>query len=109
MLQPDGLMSRSLAPPINAVRERLGERIGGVWAPFVGMLSRLRRARMFHPDGHTFRGVVVPACEPDETYGALAAALSGRVLARFSGALWRGERERLDVLGLALRMRPGPG
>lgn len=31
------------------------------------------------------------------------------MLARFSGVLWRGERERLDVLGLALRMRPGSG
>lgn len=109
MLQPDRMMSRSLAPPIDAVRERLGERIGRAWAPFVATLSRLRRARMFHPDGHTFRGVVVPACELDDPYGPLAAALAGRVLARFSGALWRGERERLDVLGLALRMRPGTG
>ena len=94
---------------ISGLRERLGEWLGARWAPLVGALTQLRHARMFHPDGHTFHGVITPACDLADEYGPLAAGLRGRVLARFSGALWRGERERLDVLGLALRIRPGSG
>ncbi|MBA2540839.1 MAG: hypothetical protein H0V17_14465 [Deltaproteobacteria bacterium] len=65
---------------------------------------------MFHPDGHTFAGFSEPVAEPDGPYAHLAAALTGRVLARCSAALWRHDSfEHLDVLGLALRFRRGPG
>jgi len=94
---------------LRAVRERFGEAIGGLWAPVVAMISHARKARMFHPEGHTFRGISEPACAFDDPYWPLAARLGGRVLARFSGALSRGERERLDVLGFALRFRRSAG
>lgn len=97
----------------DGVRERVGSVIGRLWAPVIAALARARRARMFHPDGHTFAGVARAASEPgapaDAELAAIGEALAGRVLARFSGALWRGEVERFDVLGLALRFRPGTG
>ena len=94
------------------LRERAGSWIGRAWAPFIAAIARLRRARMFHPDGHTFTGVVEPFRDEDGRAPSdpalldLAGALGSRVLARLSGALWRGEVEHLDVLGLALRFRP---
>lgn len=61
---------------------------------------------MFHPEGHTFVGSSTPIAGPFRTLGE---QLGGRVLARLSAALWRGDVEHLDVLGLALRFRHGPG
>lgn len=87
-------------------RERLGEAIGTLWAPAVAAISRARQARMFHPRGHTFAGVSTVVEGP---YEELAYDLSGRVLARLSAALWKSGWEHLDVLGLAIRFRHGPG
>jgi hypothetical protein len=102
-------MATQQMPVFSSVRERLGELIGGLWAPVVAKLSHARAARMFHPEGHTFWGVSQPVCGFDDEYWPLAVRLSGRVLARFSGALSRNEREYLDVLGLALRFRRSSG
>ncbi len=91
--------------PSNGIRERLGDAIGGLWAPIAGGISRLRHARMFHPEGLVFTGEleVIPGSE----YEVFANQLGRTVLARLSGALRRGGRESLDVLGIALRMHRG--
>jgi hypothetical protein len=87
------------------LRERLGDVTGETWAPAVAAISRLRAARMFHAHGLTFAGYSAFVEGPFEELGR---ALTGRVLARFSPALWQ-DFEHLDVLGLALRFRRGLG
>src|SRR3954471_3265384 len=82
-------------------RERLGERIGATWAPWIERIARARHARMFHPDGQLFRGTLTAVA--DGPFADVAEALGEHVLARFSGALRRAPHERLDVLGIALR------
>jgi hypothetical protein len=57
---------------------------------------------MFHPEGMTFVGRTVAV---DGPYRELGEELAGRVLVRASAALWRGDFEHLDVLGMALRFR----
>jgi hypothetical protein len=85
------------------LREKVGEVIGRAWAPAIASISRARRARMFHPVGHTFEGYAADvAVGPFEELGR---RLEGRVLARCSGALWKYPIERFDVLGIALRFR----
>jgi len=74
-------------------------------APAAAALSRWRDARVFHPEGHTFAGYSTVA---DGPFHELGRDLAGRVLARCSAALWR-EWEHFDVLGMALRFRPGDG
>jgi hypothetical protein len=107
----DSMAAMNVHAEQEGLRERAGAWIGRAWAPLIAAIARLRRARMFHPDGHTFTGVVEPAAEHDDraptdpSLARLAEVLGSRVLARFSGALWRGEVEHLDVLGLALRFR----
>lgn len=91
--------------PREGIRERIGELIGATWAPLVHGIARLRHARMFHPEGSLYRGRLEPVAGPFE---AIANALGRTVLARFSGALRRGGRESLDVLGIALRLHHGP-
>lgn len=97
------------------LRERVGSAIGRLCAPVVSALARARHGRMFHPDGHVFAGTCDPEDDPDPRaaadpeLAAIGAMLDGRVIARFSGALWRGDVERFDVLGLALRFRKGLG
>jgi len=87
------------------LREQIGDTIGGLWAPFIHSLARLRHARMFHPDGQLFSGTLEPIA--GSPYEATAHQLGRTVLARCSGALRRGGRESLDVLGIALRMHRG--
>ncbi len=60
---------------------------------------------MFHPEGLLFSGELeVVAGGP---YEQIASQLGRTVLARLSGALRRGGRESLDVLGIGLRMHRG--
>ncbi|MBA3453634.1 MAG: hypothetical protein H0T42_11130 [Deltaproteobacteria bacterium] len=89
------------------MREAIGEAIGRWLAPAVAAVSRTRNARMFHPEGHTFAARVVAAGEG--AYAELGQRLTGRALVRFSPALWRNGIEIFDVLGFALRIRPGDG
>lgn len=98
---------RATAHTVVGIREAIGEAIGRWLAPAVAAISRARNARMFHPDGHTFAGRVVAA--GDGAYAALGRRLTGNALVRFSPALWRNGIEYFDVLGLALRIRPGNG
>ncbi|MBL0212801.1 MAG: hypothetical protein IPQ07_02845 [Myxococcales bacterium] len=95
------------APPHDGLRERIGHAIGRWWTPAIAAIASVRQARMFHPTGHTFAGRIEPII--GGVFDALGARLDGRVLVRVSGALWKQEREWLDVLGVALRIRPGDG
>ena len=83
-------------------RERIGAWIGRLWAPAIAAVSRARSARMFHPVGATFAGRVEPVGGPLVSIGE---QLAGNALARLSAALWKGDVERFDVLGMALRLR----
>jgi hypothetical protein len=73
----------------------VGERLGAVVAPLFAAGTALRQARVFHPVG-VFHAAQVEAKHP------VGAALEGRAILRFSGAIWRREREP-DLLGLAIR------
>jgi hypothetical protein len=84
--------------------ELLGRAVGVLLAPLTGAVSAVRRARMFHPEGTTYRAQVEPlATEPP--LSEVAIRLSGPALVRMSTALWRGGREWIDALGLAVRFR----
>jgi hypothetical protein len=87
-------------------REVAGELVGRMGAPVVAAISFARSARMFHPEGHVYAGTATALPGRFEDLGR---DLAGSVLARLSGALWRGGRERLDVLGYALRFRGRDG
>ncbi len=99
-------------------REAVGRAVGGLIAPVARQGSRLRRARVLHPDGVVYRAEVRPLVlamnggEGGEGGGALAdiaARLAGPALVRISGGVWRwrggGDRARPDVLGVAVRFR----
>src|SRR4051812_3908342 len=89
----------------HGVREQIGEAIGGWWAPVIATIARLRHARVFHPQGLVAAGHVEIVV--GSRYEALARRLGHSVLARLSPALWRGETELPDVLGIALRFHHG--
>jgi hypothetical protein len=93
---------RSAAP---SFRELAGLTAGLLLAPLAALLSHLRRGRVFHPVGRTFRAQIEAVPGLSEPWAELAARVSGPALARFSGALWRGKFEGCDVLGIALRLR----
>ena len=85
------------------IRERIGTAIGKLLAPAIAAVSSLRKARTFHPRGLVFEGRSEPII--GGAFANLGADLEGRVLARFSQALWKRPSERFDVLGIALRFR----
>jgi hypothetical protein len=82
------------------LRERLGETVGWLLAPLARAVSRLRRARTFHPDGLVFEAEVEAAAS-----SVLGQRLQGPALVRCSGALWRAGRQWPDALGVAVRFR----
>lgn len=92
---------------LTTLREAIGGAIGRWLAPAVSTITRLRESRMFHPVGYTFAGRIEPIIGGH--FDLLGPRLDGRVLVRVSAALWKNEREWLDVLGVALRIRPGHG
>lgn len=96
-----------LARPARAPswRELAGLGAGLLLAPLASFVSQRRRARVFHPVGRTFRAQIQAKPGLAAEWAELAARLSGPALARFSGALWRGNFEACDVLGVALRLR----
>lgn len=85
--------------------EQLGRAAGWVLAaPPFAALSAARRARSLHPHGILLEGEC-DAMAPPEDLVSLADALSGPVLARLSGAIWKRPGTHLpDVLGCALRI-----
>ncbi len=86
---------------LSNVQRWAGQAWGAAMAPAVAATSRIRRSRMFHPRGVIVRGQVraLPGSALE-----LGQRLSGYVLVRFSGALWK-KHEWPDVLGCALRFR----
>lgn len=96
-----GCGTRLASVPLMSWREALGDAVGTCWAPWIYRIARLRHGRMFHPEGLVFRGRVDPCS--GGPFAAVGRSLGSSVLARFSGALWKHGRERLDVLGIALR------
>jgi hypothetical protein len=84
--------------------EQLGRVAGWLAAPAFAAAAALRHARVFHPVGELFEGVVEMGRPPND-FAPLAVALRGSALVRFSGALWRRDDSRLpDVLGCAIRV-----
>ena len=83
--------------------ERAGRAAGWLLAPIAGTLSLLRRARMFHPEGAMLEAAVEPLPGP---FPQLGQRLAGPALARLSTAWWRGGKEWIDALGIALRIGP---
>jgi hypothetical protein len=94
------------APAPHGIREQIGAAIGTMLAPLVSKVVRVRKARMFHPEGQLFEGHF-EATVTEGPYADLARRLGRTVLARLSGALSRNERERFEVLGIALRFHRG--
>jgi hypothetical protein len=84
--------------------EQLARAAGFALSPLTWAIARMRRGRMFHPDGLMFRAVVEPCPERPELE-LVAHRLAGPALARLSSAFWRNEVERPDDLGVALRLR----
>jgi hypothetical protein len=79
---------------------------GVVLAPITALVSWLRRARMFHPDGAVYRATVEVAESAPRDLRMVGHRLAGQVLVRLSGAWWRAPREWPDVLGMAVRWAP---
>jgi len=88
------------------LRARAGEIAGWLLAPLTGTLSLVRQARMFHPEGALYRARVEALPGP---FPGLGKRLEGPALARLSTAWWRGGREWLDALGIAVRLGRDPG
>jgi hypothetical protein len=84
---------------------RSGTLAGWLLAPVTGTLSLLRRARMFHPEGAAYFGRVEALAGP---YPGVARRLEGAALVRLSTAWWRGGKEWIDALGVALRLGREP-
>jgi hypothetical protein len=89
-----------------AQADDLGRALGGALSPLTGALSALRHSRMFHPRGLLCRAEVEPA-PAVPPLAAVAEALSGVALVRWSSALWK-RGEWTDVLGCAIRFTRGP-
>ncbi|MFL5348817.1 MAG: hypothetical protein ACJ8AT_28810 [Hyalangium sp.] len=87
-----------------SLSEELGRAVGALWGPVIRAGATLRHARFFHPEGVTYRAEVKAITER-ESLLPLASRLSGPALVRLSTALWRGQREWPDILGLAVRLR----
>jgi hypothetical protein len=94
-------------PQDKSLVDRLGQWCGALMAPITGLVSNLRQARMFHPDGVVYLARVEPIETAAVDLREVAGRLSGRAVVRLSSAWWRGGKEWMDVLGLALRfVRP---
>lgn len=83
------------------MRKVVGLFLGAVLAPVTGLVSWIRRSRMFHPRGLLFAAEVeVLASEGTEL--GVARRLGGAALVRWSSAWWK-RGDWPDVLGCALR------
>lgn len=70
-------------------------------APIVGTIAKWRKARMFHPVGQVY------AAQFEASAPGFAERLGRSVIVRTSGALSKAQRERFEVLGIALRFHRG--
>ena len=87
------------------IREAAGLILGAFTAPFFAVVSFLRHARTFHPDGVVYVADGHRHVDVADENAAIADRLIGSAMVRFSGALWRRGFEHFDVLGIALRFR----
>ncbi len=93
------------------VDSRAGSLLGDALAPAFEAGSEARRARFFHPDGHTYSGVVTALAPDDAPLAALGQKLAGSALLRIGGGIWRLDERgaepehRPDALSLAIRFR----
>lgn len=93
------------------VDNRAGALLGEALAPAFEAGSEARRARFFHPDGHTYSGVVTALAPADAPLLALGQKLAGSALLRIGGGIWRLDEHgaepehRPDALSLAIRFR----
>lgn len=87
-----------------SVMTPLGRLLDAVIAPLTALVSSVRRARTFHPEGRVYRAEVHPLAV-EGSAAAIAARLQGPALVRMSSAWWRGGKEWRDVLGCAVRFR----
>ena len=101
MQKPPGLTSTATLRA-----RRPGLAVGFVLAPITGLVSWLRHARMFHPDGTVYRARVEVAASAPPDLRLVGHRLAGVALVRFSSAWWRAPREWPDVLGMAVRWSP---
>jgi hypothetical protein len=86
--------------------EELGRAVGALWSPAVRLGTKLRHARLFHPEGVVYSARVLPLpVRPG--LRPVAERLAGSALVRLSSALWRGGREWPDILGMAVRLSSG--
>src|SRR5690242_16193800 len=91
-------------PGKGSLRETMGRAVGWLWAPIIAVAAAARHARMFHPHGIVVQARVTPAAAIDGASLAtrqLGDRLVGPAVLRLSSALWKGEGERMDALGLA--------
>jgi hypothetical protein len=77
----------------------------GVWLlPFIALATLVRRGRVFHPGGTTWRGEAAPVAT-DGPAAKTAARLSGPFTMRISGGSHHEIRDdRRDVLGCTVRL-----
>jgi hypothetical protein len=87
----------------------LGRAAGWVSGPVFALVSLARRARTFHPRGPVFHGIVARHGDAPTELTSVADRLAGPALVRFSGALWKEDEDRIDVLGCAIRLRRTEG
>jgi len=82
----------------------LGAVFGVLVAPLIFLVALLRRRRLFHGRGLSWRGEVTP-CASDPRAQRIAARLRGFVLARLSASVTPGPEEVPDWLGGGFRFR----
>jgi hypothetical protein len=87
-----------------SLSEDLGRVIGALWGPAIRLGTAVRHARLFHPEGVTYRAEV-KELTTRESLRPIASRMVGPALVRLSSALWREQREWPDILGLAVRLR----
>jgi hypothetical protein len=87
--------------------ELLGRAVGWAASPGFAVGSVIRRSRILHPDGVVHRAEVTPLVT-EGPLGAVAERLRGAALVRHSSAWWKGGKEWLDVLGIAVRFLDRP-
>jgi hypothetical protein len=91
---------------IEVGEELSGRALGLALAPFTGLLSAARRARMFHPNGVLCSARAEPLVSSGPARD-VAERLAGPVLIRWSSAWWK-HVEWVDAFGCALRFTGEP-
>lgn len=90
------------------IGEILGFAAGALVAPLAALGSFVRRGRVIHEHGVTYRAEIVPEARPGAALD-VAQRLAGPALVHFTSALRRLDQERRpDLLGLSIRFRRSP-